>query len=105
MRHISDEELEAISKEELFDCAQRYKKRLDNLKTSLGNRERHTLMLILSAAASQLATACAKGADERAPTDLDDGEVDRRMRDVLETYRDLVDCRGHTMWSRKNRAS
>ena len=102
---VKDEDLEDISKEELLKCAQRYKRRLERFKESFGNLDRHKLMLALAASASSLATACVKGASDQSPTDITDGEVDRYMRDVLEVYNELIEVRGHTMWSRKNTAS
>lgn len=102
MKIVDLEDLGDVTKEELWAVALKYKDRWMAIKKSPKDRDRFRIMSELSAEASMLAASCVKGAntciDQGA---LEDGEIDRRMRNLKELHDELVACRGETLWSKE----
>ena len=97
--------LDELSKEELYDAAERFRRRYQKLKESMGTddeRERVRLMLILAADAGWLAKVCSDGTRDgggNCGVGPFDEEVDRLVRQIMEIHKRLLACRGETMLS------
>jgi hypothetical protein len=92
---------EEFSKEELFESAQRFKRRYQKLKESMGTdaeRERVKLMLVLASDAGRLITTCANGARGFNAVPFDE-EVDQLVRSIIQIHKQLLNCRGETVMS------
>ncbi len=99
-------DLNEFSKEELYDVAQRLKRKYQKLKESIatdGERERENLMLALAANAGDLASVCANGIRSDGgnckPGPFHE-EIDRLVRGITAIHKRLLVNRGETVMSK-----